>query len=59
MRVFMKFPAVASYDVNEPSVDHLARRGIVDHEVWLTKKDVKMGIDTVLEYAIQLIRDSR
>jgi hypothetical protein len=57
--VLMWFPAVANYDVNEPSIDHLARRSLVDHEVWLTKEDVKMGIDTVLEYAIQFIRDSR
>jgi hypothetical protein len=57
--VLMWFPAVASYDVNEPSIDYLARRSFVDHEVWLTKEDVVMGIDTVLEYAIQLIRDSR
>jgi hypothetical protein len=57
--VLMWFPAVAAYDVNEPSIDHLCRRSIVDHEVWLTKEDVKVGIDTVLEYAIQFIRDSR
>ena len=56
--VIMWFPAAASYDVNEPSIDHLARRSFVDHEVWLTKEDVKMGIDTVLEYAIQFVRDS-
>jgi hypothetical protein len=57
--VLMWFPAGASYDVNEPSIDHLARRSLVDHEIWLTKEDVKMGIDTVLEYAIQFIRDNR
>jgi hypothetical protein len=57
--VLMWFPAVANYDINEPSIDHLARRSLVDHEIWLTKEDVKMGIDTVLEYAIQFIRDSR
>jgi hypothetical protein len=57
--VLMWFPAGASYDVNEPSIDHLARRSVVEHEVWLTNEDVRMGIDTVMEYAIQLIRDSR
>ena len=57
--VLMGFPAAAVYDVNEPSIDHLARRSFVDHEVWLTKEDVIMGIDTVLEYAIQYIRDNR
>ena len=57
--VLMWFPAGASYDVNEPSIDHLARRSFVDHEVWLTKEDVMMGIDTVLEYAIQLLRENR
>jgi hypothetical protein len=57
--VLMWFPAAASYDVNEPSIDHLARRSFVDHEVWLTKDDLKMGIDTVLEYAIQVIQGSR
>jgi hypothetical protein len=54
----MWFPAVARYDINETSIDHLARRSFVDHEVWLTREDVKMGIDTVLEYAIQFIQDS-
>jgi hypothetical protein len=57
--VLMWFPAGASYDVNEPSIDHLARRSVVEHVVWLTKEDVMAGIDTVLEYGIQLIRDSR
>jgi hypothetical protein len=57
--VLMWFPAGARYDVNEPPIDYLARRSFVDHEVWLTKEDVKMGIDTVLEYAIQFIRDGR
>jgi hypothetical protein len=57
--VLMWFPAVASYDVNEPSIDHLCRRSFVDHEIWLTKEDVKLGIDTVLQYAIQFIRESR
>jgi hypothetical protein len=55
----MWFPAVASFDVNIPSIDHLARCSFVDPEVWLTKDDVKIGIDIVLEYATQLIRDSR
>jgi hypothetical protein len=57
--VLMWFPAVASYDINEPSIDHLCRRSVVDHEVWLTKEDARTGTDTVLEYAIQFIRDSR
>jgi hypothetical protein len=57
--VLMWFPAVASYDVNETPIDHLCRRGIVDHEVWYTKDDLRTGIDTVLEYAIQFTRDSR
>jgi hypothetical protein len=57
--VLMWFPAVANYDVNETPIDHLCRRNVVDHEVWLTKDDVMTGIDTVLQYAIQFIRDSR
>jgi hypothetical protein len=57
--VLMWFPAVASYDVNVSSIDHLARRSFVDHEVWLTREDVRTGIDTVLEYAIQYIREKR
>jgi hypothetical protein len=57
--VLMWFPVAAPYDVNEPSIDHLCRRSFVDHEVWFTKEDVKIGIDTVLEYAIQYTRDNR
>jgi hypothetical protein len=57
--VLMWFPAGARYDVNNPSIDNLCRRSFVDHEVWFTKEDVKIGIDTVLEYAIQFIRDNR
>jgi hypothetical protein len=58
--VIFKLPAVAPYAINEERVDHLCRRtGIVDMEVWFTKEDVINGVDTVREYALQMIRESR
>jgi len=47
----------AVYLVDEEPIDHLTRMaGFVDHEVWFTKEDVINGVDTVREYALQLIR---
>jgi C-terminal processing protease CtpA/Prc len=58
--VMLKIPAVAPYAVDEETIDHLCRRtGLVDVEVWFTKEDVINGVDTVREYAIQLIREAR
>jgi hypothetical protein len=56
--VMLKIPTVAPYAVNEETIEHLCRRtGLVDVEVWFTKEDVINGVDTVREYAIQLIRE--
>jgi hypothetical protein len=58
--VMLKIPAVAPYAVNEEEIDHLCRRtGLVAAEVWFTKGDVISGVDTVREYALQIIRESR
>jgi len=49
----------AVYLVDEEPIDHLTRMtGFVDHEVWFTKEDVINGVDTVREYALQLIREA-
>ena len=56
--VIFKLPAVARYAVDGETIEHLCRRtGLVDVEVWSTKEDVINGVDTVREYAIQLIRE--
>ncbi len=58
--VHFVLPTVAYYFVDEQPIQHLSRRtGIVDEEVWFTKEDVVSGVDTVREYAIQLIREAR
>lgn len=57
--VYFLLPAQAPYYVDEYPIDHLSRRtGLVDVEVWFTKEDVINGVDTVREYAIQLIREA-
>jgi len=49
----------AGYLVGEEPIAHLTRMtGLVDHEVWFTKEDVINGVDTVREYALQLIREA-
>ena len=49
----------AVYLVDEEPIDHLTRMtGFVDHEVWFAKEDVINGVDTVREYALQLIREA-
>ena len=58
--VVLKIPAVAPYMINEQEIEHLCRiTGLVDAEVWFTKEDVIDGVDTVREYALQIIRDAR
>jgi len=49
----------AVYLVDEEPIDHLTRMtGFIDHVVWFTKEDVINGVDTVREYALQLIREA-
>jgi hypothetical protein len=58
--VHFVLPTVAYYFVDEQPIQHLSRRtGIVDKEVWFTKEDVVSGVDTVREYAIQLVGEAR
>ncbi|TKJ29335.1 MAG: hypothetical protein CEE40_08860 [Chloroflexi bacterium B3_Chlor] len=58
--VHFVLPTVAYFFVDEQPIQHLSRRtGTVDHEVWFTKEDIVSGVDTVREYAIQLIREAR
>lgn len=58
--VMLKIPAVGPYAAGEETIEHLCRRtGLVDVEVWFTKEDVINGVDTVREYAIQVIREAR
>jgi hypothetical protein len=53
-------PALAPYSVDEQPIDHLCRRtGFVGEEVWFTREDVIKGVDTVREYALQLVREAR
>ena len=55
--MYFLLPAQAPYYIDEYPIDHLSRRtGLVDVEVWFTKEDVINGVDTVREYALQLIR---
>lgn len=55
--VLINLARIAQYYVDEQPIDHLSRReGLVSEQVWLTKADARMGTDTVLEYALALVR---
>jgi hypothetical protein len=58
--VTLAIPTLAHYYVDEQPIDHLSRRtGFADHVVWFTKEDIIKGVDTVREYAFQLITKAK
>jgi hypothetical protein len=58
--VHFVIPTVAYYLVDEEPIQHLSRRtGIVDEHMWFTKEDIVSGVDTIREYAIELIGEAR
>ena len=58
--VITTIPTVAIYFADEGPPHHISRRtGVVDDQVWYTREDITAGEDTVLDHALNLIREGR
>ena len=57
--VITAIPTVAIYFVDEGPPRYISRRsGVVDEQVWYTREDIVDGVDSILEHALQLIRET-
>jgi hypothetical protein len=57
--VFQYVPSVTFYFIDEPHDYLVGRMGFIDEEVWFQKEDIKQGIDSIRQYALDKIRNAK